>query len=612
MIPRSCADFDIAIICALPVEFDAVEALFDQHYDSTVYRKQHGDANFYRTGRIHEHNVVLACLPEMGKRSAASVASSLQCTFTNIHLTLLAGICGGVPYPPGKRGETELILGDVIISSSIVEYDSGKQYPDKFQLRDGLIDTIGRDRHTRTLLAALRTSQYQSEFQRKLSSHLVHLQASDQRWHYPGAEHDKLYEASYRHKHHNLGPESKCLCCDCDSSGDPVCDDALEDDCNKLGCNGVLVNRNRLSSCGPTPQIHIGALGSGDTVMKSGEHRDELAKTAKIIGFEMEGAGVADSLRCLIIKGICDYADSHKNKKWQQYAAATAASCCKAFLGILPPYTQKSVTSFAEDVDSVSEVVVSRDSSTFQFKMFYQSITHIVYLDEKMAKQVNSAITSERLGSASLHGSSDAQDDYQWNFTSIASDINDTEHHLNALEKELHRIKGNIANPLVKSVLVSGITRALKDNPRMLRSSQGIESIRTSVTNTRFGRIISRTRVDRETIRTVQTGESCTRYKTTTSFIFHPASWLIRFGLRYGLEVMFTSSQSRWKYDMNPVRAVADDALIFSLCKIGNIDAVRELFERGDASVLDVDSKGWRPLHVSVNLPAHELPTNHI
>jgi nucleoside phosphorylase len=34
----------------------------------------------------------------------------------------------------------------------------------------------------------------------------------------------------------------------------------------------------------------------------------------------------------VVIKAACDYADSHKNKKWQSYAAATAAACLKVFL----------------------------------------------------------------------------------------------------------------------------------------------------------------------------------------------------------------------------------------------------------------------------------------
>ncbi|OCL06966.1 hypothetical protein AOQ84DRAFT_273248, partial [Glonium stellatum] len=66
--------------------------------------------------------------------------------------------------------------------------------------------------------------------------------------------------------------------------------------------------------------------------MKSGYHRDEIAAREKVIAFEMEGAGVWDNFSTIVIKGVCDYADSHKNKMWQRYAAATAAPCMKAFL----------------------------------------------------------------------------------------------------------------------------------------------------------------------------------------------------------------------------------------------------------------------------------------
>jgi nucleoside phosphorylase len=75
--------------------------------------------------------------------------------------------------------------------------------------------------------------------------------------------------------------------------------------------------------------------------MKSGQHRDEIAKREKVIGFEMEGAGVWDNIPCIIIKGVCDYADSHKNKSWQAYAAATGASAAKAFLEYWMPVTRK-------------------------------------------------------------------------------------------------------------------------------------------------------------------------------------------------------------------------------------------------------------------------------
>jgi hypothetical protein len=154
----------------------------------------------------------------------------------------------------------------------------------------------------------------------------------DGKWQYPGITQDRLFKASYRHKHYHQAPAAPCICADCQSSGDPVCDEAFENDCSTVGCAGGLVQRNRLNAETPNPLVHFGAVASADTVMKSGEHRDRLAKTEKVIGFEMEGAGLWDNLPCVIIKGVCDYADSHKNKVWQDYAAATAASCAKAFL----------------------------------------------------------------------------------------------------------------------------------------------------------------------------------------------------------------------------------------------------------------------------------------
>lgn len=74
-------------------------------------------------------------------------------------------------------------------------------------------------------------------------------------------------------------------------------------------------------------------MASANTIMKSAQHRDLIAERENVIGLEMEGVGVWDLLPfCLIIKGVCDYADAHKNKDWQQYAAAAAASATKAIL----------------------------------------------------------------------------------------------------------------------------------------------------------------------------------------------------------------------------------------------------------------------------------------
>ena len=48
--PRDRIDFEIAIICALPLEASAVSALFDKRWDDRTYGKAPKDSNAYSTG----------------------------------------------------------------------------------------------------------------------------------------------------------------------------------------------------------------------------------------------------------------------------------------------------------------------------------------------------------------------------------------------------------------------------------------------------------------------------------------------------------------------------------------------------------------------------------
>jgi len=50
----------------------------------------------------------------------------------------------------------------------------------------------------------------------------------------------------------------------------------------------------------------------------------------------MEAAGLMNSFPCLVIRGISDYADTHKNYKWQAHAAGTAAAYAKELLTVMP------------------------------------------------------------------------------------------------------------------------------------------------------------------------------------------------------------------------------------------------------------------------------------
>ncbi|KAM6476481.1 nucleoside phosphorylase domain-containing protein [Trichoderma sp. SZMC 28011] len=333
--PRSREDFQIAIICALPLEYDVVSLLFDKFWDDDEsYGRARGDMNSYTNGRMGQYDVVLALLPNMGTVTAAGAAASFRSSYPNLQLAFLVGICGGVP----KSGEDEIHLGDVIISKSAVQYDLGKQYHKAFVIKDTVDDSLGRpNKNIRSLVASFETEHIRDQLQQKACLYLKDLQSAaakrrrPQNYQYPGIDNDKLFFTAYRHKHRGRQP-----CPFCDNPTDTFCERAAKASCIDLGCDETqLVKRTDLEMRGSTgdPEIFVGRIASGNSVMKSGEHRDRIAEEQKVIALEMEGAGVWDEIPCIIVKGVCDYADSHKNDLWQRYAAATAASVMKAVLG---------------------------------------------------------------------------------------------------------------------------------------------------------------------------------------------------------------------------------------------------------------------------------------
>ena len=86
-------------------------------------------------------------------------------------------------------------------------------------------------------------------------------------------------------------------------------------------------------------RIHYGLIASGNQVTKDATFRDKLNKDlgGNVLCVEMEAAGLMDNFPCIVIRGICDYADSHKNKDWQEHAAAIAAAFAKELQnGVLP------------------------------------------------------------------------------------------------------------------------------------------------------------------------------------------------------------------------------------------------------------------------------------
>lgn len=326
--------FDVAIVCALKVESTAVEATFDDVYDAASYGRAPGDTNAYTLGRIGPHHVVLTYLPSIGKAAAAIAASRLALSFVNIRVALLVGICGGVPFARNRNSPTGIVLGDVVIGTGVIQYDFGRQYDIGRPIRKrSLDDNYSRaSPEIRSFVHKCQAGMEQKAMQNKLKHYIEDLCAKDefQSWSRIDLEHDLLYDSDYLHQHRNLHH------CDCDSDGN-ICPEAREASCDQLGCSKQRTSQRWSRAIRPSPQlsdsyIHWGWMASGDSVMKSAKVRDDIAAQENIIAFDMEGSGLWDVFPTVIIKGVCDYADSHKNKIWQKYAAVAGAAGAKALL----------------------------------------------------------------------------------------------------------------------------------------------------------------------------------------------------------------------------------------------------------------------------------------
>lgn len=130
------------------------------------------------------------------------------------------------------------------------------------------------------------------------------------RYQHPGSEHDILYPADYPHIDTRVKP---CEGCDYTRG----------------------INRGVRDTNGPI--IHYGLIGSANQVIKHSPSRELLRQELGVLCLEMEAAGLMADFPCLVIRGISDYCDSHKNDVWQPYAAAVAAAYAKELLETITP-----------------------------------------------------------------------------------------------------------------------------------------------------------------------------------------------------------------------------------------------------------------------------------
>ncbi|ESU15446.1 hypothetical protein FGSG_13473 [Fusarium graminearum PH-1] len=348
--------YTIAWIAALSIERAAATALLHDRHDAPEGFHQHAsDTNVYTWGRVGEHNIVIASLPAgvYGLTSAATTVSDLAHSLPHIRIGLLVGIGGGIARP--DEGQ-DIRLGDVVVSrpdgttGGVVQYDLGKATANGVWERKGSLD-----KPPSVLLHALASLQAEHEIAQSKVPGLLQtmleanpgMRRPKTDFTYQGTENDRLFKPQHDHT-----GGSNCN----------KCDPAWE------------VKREQREST--EPEIHYGIIASGNKLIKNAAFRDSLLEDTEhqLLCVEMEAAGLMDRFPCLVIRGICDYADSHKNDQWQRYAAATAAAFALELLEYVPVGQLKSTQKIIDAVKSLNREVSKLEASI-------NNIDHHIVLD---------------------------------------------------------------------------------------------------------------------------------------------------------------------------------------------------------------------------------------
>ncbi|KUL89246.1 hypothetical protein ZTR_03696 [Talaromyces verruculosus] len=199
--PTCRDDFEIAIICALPLEYNAVTNVFDGYWndDGDPYGKVEGDQNTYTTGWIGQHNVVLVICSDIGKVNATSVATSCSMSFTQIKVAFLVGVCGVAPHTSDGN---EILLGDVIVGDQVIAYDFGKRYPNEMKLKSNLsFKTTEKSQSVCRFVRTMQTGHYRELLPRQAKEYLRKVQDKySTKYNPPQRSEDKLYLPGHKNK----------------------------------------------------------------------------------------------------------------------------------------------------------------------------------------------------------------------------------------------------------------------------------------------------------------------------------------------------------------------------------------------------------------------------
>ena len=235
-------------------------------------------------------------------------------SFPNVRIGLMVGIGGGVP-----SSRHDIRLGDIVVSAprdaggGVFQYDFGKTIQDQTFRHTGFLNQPPPVLRTAVNGIRARYEKAGHTIQEDVRKVFEQNPRLRKKYSQPEPGSDRLYQSEYPHPGN---AEASCAV---------VCDASQ------------LVERPERTEHEDTPAVYYGLIASGSRLMKDALARDKLAAEKDVLCFEMEAAGLVNNFPCLVVRGICDYSDSHKNKEWQGYAAMVAAAYAKDLLNRIVP-----------------------------------------------------------------------------------------------------------------------------------------------------------------------------------------------------------------------------------------------------------------------------------
>ncbi|EXJ67845.1 uncharacterized protein A1O5_09191 [Cladophialophora psammophila CBS 110553] len=328
--------YTVGWLAPMSLELTPAIAILEDHKEVSIP----DDKAIYHVGKIGPHFVVMAVSSMIGTAAASSVVENMCRSFPSIKHILVVGIAGGIPHY-GLDLQEQIVLGDVVVGVPLNNDGGVKHYEFGAWVEKGKLSVSGHLLHpSSTLLTAVNNLRSRHmlkegtripEFLHDLRANIGDHELLD--FHDPGEEHDLLFDDDYSHTYRAVSCE---VLCDIERS-------------RQRKDRGSKAARKE-----DTPLIHYGTIGSANTLVISSEKRNSLYQDYGMICFEMESAGVLSHYQGLVIRGISDYADSHKNKNWQKYAAATAAACAKEILLLVPAIHANQRSSGSRNVNAGS------------------------------------------------------------------------------------------------------------------------------------------------------------------------------------------------------------------------------------------------------------------